>query len=109
MRRVLLKNHLHEQHFDCHVGCLHKILFLLNSYMTDPFADVSICGKSCSKTDSMRSSGLRRKLDPALKSWMDNVIIPALVRENLAEIEKRNRLAPIGVSEVTSDKDGDEP
>jgi hypothetical protein len=56
-----------------------------------------------------RSSGLGRKLDPALKSWMDNVIIPALVREYLAEIEKRNRLATTGVSELTSDKDGDEP
>lgn len=56
-----------------------------------------------------RSSALGRKLDPALKSWMDNVIIPALVREYLAEIEKRNRLATTGVSELTSDKDGDEP
>ena len=56
-----------------------------------------------------RCSGLGRKLDPALKSWMDNVIIPALVREYLAEIEKRNRLATTGVSELTSDKDGDKP
>jgi hypothetical protein len=40
-----------------------------------------------------RSSGLGKRLDPALKSWMDNVTIPALVREYLAEIEKRNRLA----------------
>jgi hypothetical protein len=40
---------------------------------------------------------------------MDNVIIPTLVREYLAEIEKRNRLATIGGSEVTSDKDGNEP
>jgi hypothetical protein len=56
-----------------------------------------------------RSSALGRKLDPALKSWMDNVIIPALVREYLAEIEKLNRLATTGVSELTSDKDGDEP
>ena len=54
-------------------------------------------------------SSLGRKLDPALKSWMDNVIIPALVREYLAEIEKRNRLATTGVSELTSDKDGDKP
>jgi hypothetical protein len=57
---------------------------------------------------SARSSSLGRKLDPALKSWMDNVIIPALVREYLAEIEKRKRLATTGVSELTSDKDGDE-
>lgn len=58
---------------------------------------------------TVRSSSLGRKLYPALKSWMDNVIIPALVREYLAEIEKRNRLATTGVSELTSDKDGDEP
>ncbi len=57
----------------------------------------------------VRSSSLGRKLDPALKSWMDNVIIPALVREYLAEIEMRNRLATTGVSELTSDKDGDKP
>ncbi len=30
-----------------------------------------------------------RKLDPALKSWLDNVIIPALVREYLAEMRSR--------------------
>jgi hypothetical protein len=58
---------------------------------------------------STRSLGLGRRLDPALKSWMDNVIIPALAREYLAEIEKRNRLATTGNSEVTSDKDGNEP
>jgi len=56
-----------------------------------------------------RSSGLGKRLDPVLKSWMDNVIIPALVREYLAEIEKRNRLATSGNSEVTCDKDGKEP
>ena len=61
------------------------------------------------QSGSTRSSGLGTRLDPALKSWMDNVIIPALVREYLAEIEKRNRLATTGGSEVTSDKDGNEP
>lgn len=60
------------------------------------------------KSGSARSSALGKRLDPALKSWMDNVIIPALVREYLAEIEKRNRLATIVGSEVTSDKDGNE-
>lgn len=59
------------------------------------------------QSGSARSSSLGKKLDPTLKSWMDNVIIPALVREYLAEIEERNRLATIGSSEVTSDKDGD--
>lgn len=48
----------------------------------------------------------RRRLDPALKSWLDNVIIPALVRDYLAEIEKRNRLATTGGSELPSDQDG---
>ena len=61
------------------------------------------------RSGSARSSGLGKRLDPALKSWMDNVIIPALVREYLAEIERRNRLATTGSSEVTSDKDGNEP
>lgn len=57
---------------------------------------------------STRPSSLGRRLDPGLKSWMDNVIIPALVREYLAEIEQRNRLAITDGSEVTSDKDGNE-
>lgn len=61
------------------------------------------------QSGSARSPGLGKRLDPALKSWMDNVIIPALVREYLAEIEGRNRLASTGSSEVTSDKDGNEP
>jgi hypothetical protein len=46
------------------------------------------------------------RLDPALKSWLDNVIIPALVRDYLAEIEKQNRLATTGGSELPSDQDG---
>lgn len=50
-----------------------------------------------------RPVGLGRRLDPALKSWLDNVIIPALVREYLAEIDKQNRLATTGVSELPSD------
>ena len=61
------------------------------------------------QSGSARSSGLGKRLDPALKSWMDNVIIPALVRQYLAEIEERNRLATTGSSEVTSDMDGNEP
>lgn len=52
---------------------------------------------------SGRSAKLGKRLDPDLKSWLDNVIIPALVREYLAETDKRNRLASTGVSEVTSD------
>lgn len=48
----------------------------------------------------------RKRLDPALKSWLDNAIIPALVREYLAEMEKQNRLATAGGSELPSDQDG---
>jgi hypothetical protein len=48
----------------------------------------------------------RKRLDPALKSWLDNVIIPALVRNYLAEVEKQNRLATTGSSELPSDQDG---
>jgi len=51
-----------------------------------------------------RSTRLGKRLDPDLKSWLDNVIIPALVREYLAEIKAQNRLATTGPSEVTSDK-----
>jgi hypothetical protein len=52
---------------------------------------------------SGRSARIGKRLDPDLKSWLDNVVIPALVREYLAETEKRNRLASTGASEVTSD------
>jgi hypothetical protein len=50
-----------------------------------------------------RSASAGKRLDPALKSWLDNVIIPALVREYVAEIEKNNRLAMTGDSELPSD------
>jgi hypothetical protein len=53
---------------------------------------------------SARSARLGKRLDADLKSWLDNVIIPALVREYLAEIRQQNRLATTGPSEVTSDK-----
>lgn len=52
---------------------------------------------------SVRSKSLGKRLDPDLKSWLDNVIIPALVREYIAEIEKQNRLAMTGGSELPSD------
>lgn len=53
--------------------------------------------------NSARSARLGKRLDPDLKSWLDNVIIPALVREYLTEIKQQNRLATTGPSEVTSD------
>ncbi len=60
-------------------------------------------GESERQRSSSRSTRLGKRLDPDLKSWLDNVVIPALVREYLAEIEKQNRLATTGGSEVTSD------
>jgi hypothetical protein len=54
--------------------------------------------------NSARSARLGKRLDPDLKSWLDNVIIPALVREYIAEIKQQNRLAITGPSEVTSNK-----
>jgi hypothetical protein len=56
-----------------------------------------------SQSRSARSARLGKRLDPDLKSWLDDVIIPALVRDYLAEIKKQNRLATAGHSEVTSD------
>ncbi len=47
------------------------------------------------------------KLNPALKSRMDNVITPALVEEYLAAIEQKNRLAITGDSEVRCNKEGE--
>lgn len=52
---------------------------------------------------SVRSAHVGKRLDPALKSWLDNVVIPALVREYVAETEKHNRLAMTGGSELPSD------
>ena len=52
---------------------------------------------------SARSARLGKRLDPDLKPWLDNVVIPALVREYMAEIEKQNRLATTGCSEVASE------
>jgi len=39
---------------------------------------------------SKRSSSRGKKLNPALKSWLDNVIIPALVREYIAETRSKS-------------------
>jgi phosphopantothenoylcysteine synthetase/decarboxylase len=33
------------------------------------------------------------KLAPGLKEWIDNVIVPALVREFVAEMQEQNKLA----------------
>lgn len=33
------------------------------------------------------------QITPALKSWLDNVIVPALVRQYLAEMKRTNKFA----------------
>lgn len=63
-------------------------------------------GVALEQQHSSTQSVSRKRLDPALKSWLDNVIIPALVRDYLTEIEKQNRLATRGGSEVLSEQDG---
>jgi hypothetical protein len=52
------------------------------------------------------------KLDPALKSWLDNVIIPALLREYLHQLRSENRKelaidsrpSVVSLSEITKGK-----
>ena len=61
------------------------------------------------QTGSYRSVSYGKRLDPALKSWLDNVVIPALVREYIADTEKQNRLATTGGSELPSDQDEVKP
>lgn len=47
-------------------------------------------------------------LAPGLKEWIDNVIVPALVREYIDEMQKQNKLAftdhspVVSVSELSS-------
>ena len=60
-------------------------------------------GATLERQRGSRPASVGKRLDPALKSWLDNVIIPALVREYVAEIEKHNRLAMDGGSELPSD------
>lgn len=33
------------------------------------------------------------QISPALKSWLDNVLVPALVKEYVAEREQKNEIA----------------
>jgi hypothetical protein len=49
------------------------------------------------KQAKLARMGRNRQIDPALKAWLDNVIVPALVRQFLAEIRtvgdnERNRI-----------------
>jgi hypothetical protein len=34
------------------------------------------------------------QISPELKSWLDDVIVPALVKAYIAEMERKNRIAP---------------
>jgi hypothetical protein len=36
---------------------------------------------------------LSEQIGPALKSWLDNVIVPALVKEYLTELHLKNEIA----------------
>ncbi len=51
--------------------------------------------------DRMSSNG-ENPLPAAVKSWLDNVVIPGLVREFLARLECENSLAPEGEPIVES-------
>ncbi len=42
----------------------------------------------------MSSNGHNSALSPQLKSWLDNVVVPALVRQYLAQLEGEKSLAP---------------
>jgi hypothetical protein len=75
----------------------------LGSYMAAKTAKDGSGTASERQHSSAWSARLGKRLDPDLKSWLDNVVIPALVREYMAEIKERNRLATTGVSEVASD------
>jgi hypothetical protein len=94
--------------FPCFVDSGHSTLLSVRRIRED-----RVAGKSSKDSigilqekqrKSARSARLGKRLDADLKSWLDNVIIPALVREYLAEVKEQNRLATTGSSEVTSDK-----
>ena len=34
------------------------------------------------------------QISPALKTWLDDVIVPALVKAYVAELERKNGIAP---------------
>jgi hypothetical protein len=67
----------------------------LGSYMAAKTTKKGSETASEGQHSSARSARLGKRLD--------NVVIPALVREYMVEIKERNRLATTGGSEVTSD------
>ena len=50
----------------------------------------------------MSSNGHNSTLMPELRSWIDNVVAPALVREYLAQLECEKSLATSGEPTVKS-------
>ena len=44
-------------------------------------------------TKSVSNNGHKPRLTPELKSWLDNVIVPALVREYIARPDSEKSLA----------------
>ena len=45
---------------------------------------------------------LSEQLSPALKSWLDNVIVPALVKAYVADVERRNGIVSISTLGIKS-------
>jgi hypothetical protein len=41
----------------------------------------------------------KRNIEPALKAWMDNVFVPAMVRQYLAEFDSKQDNGPSAISE----------
>jgi hypothetical protein len=42
------------------------------------------------------------QMSPALKSWLDNVIVPALVKAYVAEMERKNGIASASTPGIES-------
>jgi hypothetical protein len=42
------------------------------------------------------------QLSPALKSWLDDVVVSALVKAYVAKLERKNRIAPASTLGIQS-------
>jgi hypothetical protein len=45
---------------------------------------------------------LSEQISPALKSWLDNVIVPALVKAYVGDVEWRNGIASVSTLGIKS-------
>ena len=50
-------------------------------------------GKNSTSVNSLHPTSAGDKLDPALRSWVDNCIVPNLVKEYLDSLQGKKRLA----------------